>query len=120
MALGFSIIRHPHFVVVKNLFSGVGGNIDVDSHLLFKGHKGQGVKVKRISFVGWDVKNYIVIKEGDENGPLITRLGSEPAGVPRNCYFKNGGSVMQPFIDVSECGLSGGLNENRIIFDFVN
>lgn len=115
----FKIIRHPHFVVVKNLFSGVGGNIDVDEHLLFKHHRGHGVKVKRISFIGGAIKNYVVIKEVDENGPEICRLGKEAIGVQESCYFKNGGSVMRPFIDVSDCSLDGW-SINRIIFDFDN
>lgn len=119
VVLPFSIIRHPHFVVVNNLYSGGGGNIDVDADLLFKHHMGQGVKVKRISFVGGAVDNYVVIKEGDENGPEICRLGKGVADVPDNCYFKDGGSIMKPFIDVSECSLYAW-TKNRIIFDFTN
>ncbi len=120
VVLPFSIIRHPHFIVVKNLYSGAGGNIDVDHHLLFKGSsRSQGVKVKRISFAAGYPGDFVVIKEGDENGPEITRLGSGDAWVPDNCYFKDGGSVMKPFIDVSACTLYGW-TENRIIFDFTN
>ncbi len=120
VVLPFSIIRHPHFVVVNNLFSGGGGNIDVDNHLLFKGSsRDQGVKVKRISFAAGHAGDFVVIKEKDENGAEITRLGNGEVWVPDNCYFKNGGSVMKPFIDVSACTLFQW-TENRIIFDFDN
>ena len=120
IVIPFSIIRHPHFVVVKNLYSGAGGNIDVDHHLLFKGsNRSQGVKVKRISFSAGHDGDFIVIKEDGAAGPEICRLGSGDAWVPDSCYFKNGGSVIKPFIDVSACTLYGW-TENRIIFDFDN
>jgi len=120
IVMPFSIIRHPHFVVVNNLYSGAGGNIDIDHHLLFKGSsRSQGVKVKRISFAAGHPTDFVVIKEGGETGPEITRLGCGDVWVPDNCYFKNGGSVMKPFIDVSACTLYGW-TENRIIFDFDN
>ena len=118
MAIPFEIIRGPNFTSIHNLFSGVGGNIDVPAHLIFKGHQDRETKVKSIKFQGYAVNNFIVIKEIDENGPEICRLGRATAYETDRCYFGETGSYMKPFVDVSACIL-GAAGPNRIIFEFV-
>ena len=118
MAIPFEIIRGPNFTSIHNLFSGVGGNIDVPAHLIFKGHQDRETKVKSISFIGYRNGDFIVVKEDDENGPEICRLGHPTAYGTDRCRFGETGSYMKPFVDVSACTL-GAAGPNRIIFEFV-
>jgi len=75
MALPFEIIRHPNFVSIHNWFSGIGGDIDLNAYDIFKHQQGQPVKIKSIQ--GWFVgdNDFIIVKENDENGAEICRLG---------------------------------------------
>ena len=118
MAIPFEIIRGPNFTSIHNLFSGVGGNIDVPAHLIFKGHQNRETKVKSISFIGYQNGDFIVVKEVDENGPEICRLGYPTGYGTDRCRFGETGSYMKPFVDVSDCSL-GAAGPNRIIFEFV-
>lgn len=75
MAIPFEIIRHPNFVSIHNWFSGIGGDIDLNAYDIFKHQQGQPVKIKSIQ--GWFVgdNDFIIVKENDENGAEICRLG---------------------------------------------
>ena len=122
MALTFGIVRHPHFVRLEHWQVGAGGNIDITPENIFKhGDNGRPVKVKRISLWTIEDGNYITVKEGDENGAVITVLGRRLTGKCATCYFKDGGTDMRPFLDVSESFLMGsGGGGNYIIVDFDN
>jgi len=119
MALPFSIIRKDNFVSILNYFSGTDGNIDLTSYDIFKGHQGQEIKIKSISFQGTAIQNFIVVKQGDENGPVICRLGSVVAYETDRCLFGKTGSYMKPFLDVSACSLAVAPNPNNITFEFI-
>ncbi len=71
------------------------------------------VKLKRIEFIVGNANDVLVVKEGGETGPEITRLGSAAAAESDRCYFENG-QYMQPFIDFGECTLNVG---HKVIFE---
>ncbi len=120
MAIPYGIIRKDNFVSIYNWFSGTNGNVDLDVDEIFKSSPGQKIKIKSISFQGSVKQNYIVVKEGDENGPIICRLGSVSAYETDRCYFKGGaGSYMKPFLDVSAAVLAGVPATNNITFEFI-
>ncbi len=70
-------------------------------------------KFKRISFVGGANNDVLVVKQGDDTGPEICRLGTPDADRPERIYFF-GGQYLTPFIDFGDCTLNVG---HMVIFE---
>lgn len=102
-----TIVRNGNFVDVVSI------GADLTSAEMFIHATPSIVKIKRIEFIVGNADDVLVIREGDENGPEIARLGSHEAAESDRCYFENG-QYMEPFIDFGDCTLNVG---HKVIFE---
>lgn len=99
----------PTIVRDGNFFDVSAITEDVFAHQIFGDDNAhpEGKKVTRLEFVAGANDDIIVIKQGDENGSIITTLSSPDVEIVDRAYFY-GGQYMRPFIDFDLCTLGGG------------
>ena len=90
-----------------NFFEITGITADVDSKEIFQDSDLNVKKVKRIEFIVGNANDILVVKEANDAGPEITRLGSTSTIESDRTYFE-GGQYMKPFIDFGDCTLNAG------------
>ena len=91
----------------SNFFEITSIAADVDSKEIFQDSDLNVKKVKRIEFIVGNANDILVVKEANDAGPEITRLGSTSTIESDRCYFE-GGQYMKPFIDFGDCTLNAG------------
>ena len=101
------------FVRSGNFFEVSAIAADVNSWEIFRHKTPSIVKVKRIEFIVGNANDVLVVKQTNESGAIICKLGSSAAAESDRCYFY-GGQYMEPFIDFSDCTLNAG---HKVIFE---